>query len=477
MDRTRIIPVCRIGFFLALCCFMLYGSFHVLRNKEEEPYRNLHKLEDDTVDVLIMGSSHAHSGFYTNVFWREYGMATYVLSGSLQTMWDSYHALCDALTTQTPSVIVLDAFALSFDSENMSSAFREYNTRGLKWSKNKLDAILAAVPEEDLSGHLLGYPMYHNRYEDLSKEDFRKSLIHPDNKGTHFIMFQTPYEPPVEPQNAVIWNPMKKSELYYRKIIELTLEREIPLLVVVTPFRYTEEEFGKMLAAEKIAKEYDIPFLDCNRVSEEIGIDYALSTSDGTHLNFHGGPLFSRYVAGYLSEHYDIPDRRGEAGYESWERDAAILERKLYNRNARNSADLKSFLKLFRDETYMITLMLGGAGTDTDQKPAEYLKELGIEPVGEGGIRAVRGGVLQAVCLPGEEHYLEMGEHDYYFKSERNAETGAVTNTVLLDREPFPREPESNGLTISVYDTVLREEVVSAITWKDNGYNGWEWQD
>ena len=48
-------------------------------------------LEDHTVDTLVLGSSHAFEDINTGVLWEDYGIAAYVLGGSIQTMWNTYY--------------------------------------------------------------------------------------------------------------------------------------------------------------------------------------------------------------------------------------------------------------------------------------------------------------------------------------------------------------------------------------------------
>ena len=35
-------------------------------------------------------------------------------------------------------------------------------------------------------------------------------------------------------------------------------------------------------------------------------------------MNYMGAEKYTKYLAEYISEHYDVPDRRGDEKYESW---------------------------------------------------------------------------------------------------------------------------------------------------------------
>ena len=50
-------------------------------------------MKPDTVDVLFLGSSHAFEDINTGMLWDEHGMASFILSGSMQPMelWFVYN--------------------------------------------------------------------------------------------------------------------------------------------------------------------------------------------------------------------------------------------------------------------------------------------------------------------------------------------------------------------------------------------------
>ena len=65
----------------------------------------------NTVDVLVLGSSHAFEGVNTGVLWDDAGISSYILAGSIQPMWNTYYYLKEALKYQTPKLIVLDVYS------------------------------------------------------------------------------------------------------------------------------------------------------------------------------------------------------------------------------------------------------------------------------------------------------------------------------------------------------------------------------
>lgn len=56
------------------------------------------------------------------------------------------------------------------------------NTFGMKFSKDKMEAIRVSTPD-NLIPYVLGYPVYHSRYTELSRADFAAYRGDPHGKA------------------------------------------------------------------------------------------------------------------------------------------------------------------------------------------------------------------------------------------------------------------------------------------------------
>ena len=92
--------VVRITGFLLILLMVLAGINRVFKMKYGDGIYSLTKFYEqkkDSVDVLVLGSSHAFENINTGTLWDEYGMASYVLGGSRQPSWNTYYYLKEAL--------------------------------------------------------------------------------------------------------------------------------------------------------------------------------------------------------------------------------------------------------------------------------------------------------------------------------------------------------------------------------------------
>ena len=93
--------------------------------------------------------------------------------------------------------------------------------------------------------------------------------------------------------------------------------------------RYQRARVSTLLsiAAAVAGADYDargLTYIDYNLdPAGMLGLDWATDTPDsGSHLNVLGAIKLTDVLGEYLTRNYDLPDHRGEAGFEHWDDDA-----------------------------------------------------------------------------------------------------------------------------------------------------------
>lgn len=357
--------------FLGILFGVLYRTNEVLAVKsvsDSHPMEMFYKQEDGTVDVLNLGNSHMYTNVNPAVLWQEYGIASYNLGAGNQAPWNTYYYLEEALKYQTPKLIVLDVFGVTQTVDYQPVDRAAMNTLGLKWSEIYKDNLAVSVGVDEYEDFLLKFPVYHNRYSGLTKDDFAAyggEITGENYKGyalncistTVFGMF-------VDVDSVTETKEMSpKCYEYLIKIIELAQEKEIPLLLTVNPYAgITYEEKKIYNHVEAIAEQYGVGYIDFNEYCEEIGFDPATDFAEGHHMNYYGAEKFSTYYGAYIKEYCELEDHRGEAGYESWEENSRIYKMQAENVDLAKTVDENAYLeKLFANkDRYTICLSFDG---------------------------------------------------------------------------------------------------------------------
>lgn len=330
----------KLVIFIFLLFFVFFFTHKVFRFKYGDGIYDVTKfyeLDNNTVDVLILGSSHAFEHFNTGVLWDNYGMTSFTLAGSVQPMWNTYYYLKEALKTQKPELIILEGFMVTFTNEYIDDSRIIKNNYGLKWSKDKIDSIKISSPKERWAEFMFEYIQYHTRYKDISRADFIKNLGNPfycDWKGFGCNMEVSPLKAKNISDITGTSELYGKTEEYYRKTLELAKSNNIPIAVIVSPYaRINDSDQLYFNRAHDIAAEYDVAFFNCNQndVLEAIGIDFSTDAADGDHLNFRGNIKFSVYIGNWIKENYAVSNRKGDDKYVSWQRCADYIREMINN--------------------------------------------------------------------------------------------------------------------------------------------------
>lgn len=308
--------VLRIGLFLVLLCGIFYLVGQTLQFKYEDgvtPMEDFYSYPDDSIDVLLLGSSHMGVNVDTTILYNDYGIASYKLWGSTQPIWNSYYNLVEALKTQHPKVVVLEALTLSHTTEYYEYANAVKNTMGLRWSRNKVDAILASYEPDQLASAFFPLSQYHSRYGELEEEDFSHYFWNNTVSG-HNTQDWDAVAVMDEPSDTDERLPLGDKQLkYLKKIIYLCEKNDIPLLVMTAPYTAPDEERARLNTVNDYLTEEGIDQLDCLTNYEEYGFDFSSDFGDTAgHLNSTGCAKLTAILGEYLKEHYDLPERSDE---------------------------------------------------------------------------------------------------------------------------------------------------------------------
>lgn len=464
MRKTVAKIVC---FCLLLVCILGYADriFAVKYSDGIYSVTKFYEQKENTVDVLVLGSSHAFVDINTGVLWDEYGIASYILAGAVQPMWNTYYYLKEALKTQTPELIVLEAYNTKLERDYADDSTIIKNTFGMKWSKDKLDAIRVSAPKERWAEFLLSYIQYHTRYTELSGEDFlqnKGNALYENWKGFGCGMGTTAFE--MRDISDVLERKQmgEKTEEYYRKTIELALDNDIPLLIVVSPYaEISAERQAAYNTASDIAREYDVPFIDYNLLYEEIGMDFSCDALDGGHLNYKGSRKYTEALGSYIKENYDITDRRGDKNYESWEADAKYISAMIKNFELSGTTDLQKIIETIDSSDYILTVSVDGACSTADENVGELFDVIGLPRTGENGIWCVDKSKEFLFTVGWEEatKYMRLDPHDICVSRIFNEDTQKYVSSMIMDNNEYVKV--ENGVNVLIYDIVTKTIVGS----------------
>ncbi len=318
-----------IAFALLVFAVLAYASF-VLTPKYDYgicSIVNLYQQKENSIDVLVLGTSLAYAGVNTNILWQEYGLATYNLCNAEQPFWISYYYLEEALKTQMPRLILLDAKASIYEKDYLKPARTILCTYGIRAPVTRLKAIAASVEKQEVLGFYLAFPKLHNNYSEMNWDAFQ---LFPDNGGRGptwkgFIEVDQ-FEKHERP--SLVWTDIKrplnaKQQEYFEKILQLTQQKGIPVLLVGFPNPDYANDHMFYNSLWSVAAQYGVSGINYNNPNLRFGLRYSSDFADWQHLNIKGSVTFSRRLGEDIRTCFDVPDRRGDPEYASYDLCAA----------------------------------------------------------------------------------------------------------------------------------------------------------
>lgn len=432
-----------------------------------------YELPENSLDVVLLGSSQTIMGLSPMELYKHHGISAYSFGTEEQPMYATYYWLKEILRTHTPKVVVLDVNELIHTSSE--AAYRKAFDY-MEWSEVKWEAIKTHCDEyEELSlmSYVLPLTNYHSRWDELEAADITYLTSDKTDPYLGFVISHgtceveydgTPSRPEMEADPA---DP--EAYAYLQKIIQLCKEEKIQLLFVKTPRAGWNP--GKHNLVVQIAQEAEVPFLDFNDkdIMAAMQFDYMADARDGSHLNIYGAEKVGAYLGDYLTEHYELPDRRGDSAYAYLSQMEALYDLQAEDAKLATCEYLEPWLDQLQDryilylavsdgyllqnfpETIWSKLQSHGLNTATLQSGADY-----TAIVTESQIVCEQSG------LGISDVYGTFGEASYEFSvwNPEEGEEGASICSIRINRQEYAIEGE--GLHMVVYDPV-DEEVIDSI--------------
>lgn len=309
-----------LAFLLVLAlCYGLMDQVLKIKTDDMVSMVKLRQLPPDTVDVLLVGSSHIGMNIDNQRIFDEYGIASYNLWVGMQPLWNSYYYLEEALRYQKPKVVLMDVFLCGTTAEYSAPETAMKNIELLPFGIEKIRAALDSFENwTDAAEAVWGLPYYHERYDEITQDDLSLNY----GKDDLSLFTPTTKDGVVTKLNILDYSAItdtlpltEKNERYLKKTIELCKAQGIKLVLLVSPYEATEEECMRLNSVAKLAEENGVTFLNYLKEWNSLGIDPLTDFYDIGHLNNAGIAKYSTWMGAYLQSKYTLRDCRTVAGH------------------------------------------------------------------------------------------------------------------------------------------------------------------
>lgn len=444
-------------------------------------YNQFYEMEEDTIDVLFLGSSIAVNAFSPQEIYNNYGIRSYNLGSEQQSIFLSYYWLREALRFQSPKVVVLDTYFLfPLHPENKINTTEGLTRKCLdpmRWSEVKREAVSTLCDMDESQSEISYYLKnirFHARWSELTEYDIvRDEAQYSELKGYG----------PIEAYGSATYTPYVSAgdtetrqgthelmQLYLDKTVELCKDEGITLVLVSLPGNPMNDAYNNTLTS--YAKVHGLDYYNMCETELYNSLGATLPQENTIyHANLWGAIKISQYVGDLLANTYNVSavwDEQFEATKDYY---AHIIK----NCELPHILDINEYLDAINDEHYtvFISAMYDASYGLTDDIKAK-LKALGLQQDLSGKFRWSYAAVISPEN--GVSETLAEKEPAILFGSIRNKNTfytvkscgyfSGSSSSIIIDGVEYCIN--SRGLNFVVYDNHLMK-VVDKITFDTFG--------
>lgn len=443
--------ICKTILFMGILAGLLLGIQEVLKlnmgHRGSDSVRGFYEEEDNSIEVLFIGASTMFCTADPLVLYEEYGIASYDFGSSAQPFELSYLFMQEAFKTQKPKVVALEMLSAVKELEPQKAENLNYGITDMHFSFEKAASLYKMLRgDQSLTlSYLVPMAQYKDRWQELEREDFTgdyesyanysKGAYTPDKIAEAPLDFSSYYD------EEACELPKRSIEIF-EQMLALCRENGAELLLFKAP--NVGWNIGQTKAVERLAEQYDVPFLNFYPLLEELSIDRQKDFRDNTHFNRYGSEKASVYLGKYLKEHYDLTDYRKMDRENSWDRALQNRSHDRANEALGKIEGLADYMSALSYEGYTVVFHTAGDVSNMDEFVRDLAEAFGLdgEHFAEGGAFAVQNGS----CISGL-----IGKSDGEWNTELDTNSLKLTGySITYNRETY--QLVDHGLTILVYD-------------------------
>lgn len=361
---------------LAAIVFLYVNAVFTIPNSDPNRriFNAFYAQKENTIDVVYLGTSATNRYFIGPLAYEESGLAEFDLAAMGLPLIFVQNLIEEVEKTQDPELYIIELRGILKSSDDVTDAHIRRITDSMKASSNKYEMIKMALDyvnaddDADSDGAdsgagtdstasdtdssadntasdtgqtlmtggsiddgLLDYYVpiikYHDRITagNLTPKDFL--LWRSKNQTKGYVtgpntLTCAPQSEPVYSDETGELNADAEETL--TKLLDYcdSLDDDKQVLFVLSPYSMKSGQAEVFNAAAEMVQSRGYDVLNCNQkeITEEIGLDWEKDFYNSKHVNYLGAEKYTKYLNNYLSEHYDLPDRRGDSKYRSWEK-------------------------------------------------------------------------------------------------------------------------------------------------------------
>lgn len=281
---------------------------------------SFHSLPENSLEVILYGSSHTYRGVSAMELYESYGIGAYNYGWNWQKINTITLFLKDSLLTQKPKVVLVDTYTCNEVLKDVDIGPEIYYSRYIH-DKTAQREYMEQCFGKDINRYLSYYvPLipFHDNWNSITRSSFlplRSNTAHLSTMGfsaTDQVEACTIPDPAKFSQKELSSDAIAELD----KIVTICRERDIEPVFFTVPHAH-EYPYGK--AMEEFCRSRGCVYLNLFDYLDDMGFDETTDFSDYSHLNTSGATKVAAFLGDFLVNNYTLTDMRTVEG-NVWQR-------------------------------------------------------------------------------------------------------------------------------------------------------------
>ncbi len=304
---------CKIISFVLVFCLIFAGLQAVLIPKLDNSVvmgSALYELEENSIDVLFLGSSQMYCTVDAQKLTENYGIKAFDFGAASQCLTSTYYYLQEALKVQNPKVVMVEVGSFFEKNSEITDRTFAFTYVPMKLTIEKLKSMYTILDGDAKKVLKFAFPLfeYHTRWNIAESEDityYFKKLDY-STRGyygrEHIKAVQMAYLDSAAESNR--GGVLPETDKAISEIAELCDENGCIVVFFKSPMAEWTKGDSKTVKEYMLGNHYK--FIEMNDFIDEMGIDTQTDFYDEQHLCVEGAEKATDFIAEYLKENYSF---------------------------------------------------------------------------------------------------------------------------------------------------------------------------
>ncbi len=310
MSKKTIKHILKAAAFITVFCILFLGLQQILVPKYRSDgtlnTSDFFQLEENSIDVLLLGSSQIVCGVDTPRLKQYYGISAFNFCTSGQFPEIEEYYLKEALKTQSPRLVICDVSSVFMPFEKLANKqAMTYFYTTMPFDRYKLESLYNVSNGDPGTVFMYTFPLFlfSSRWKELSTDDLTfytkykfytvNGFLRRDIKTPVTLAF-------VEEADGEIYELSDRMKDSLNRISEICDENGMELLFLKIPSDEWTRNDSRVL--NEFMTENGMEFLDLSDKITEMGLDTEHDFFEPTHLNLYGAAKVSDYLGEIIEE-------------------------------------------------------------------------------------------------------------------------------------------------------------------------------